>query len=452
MITFQAARGSQPAPVIVGPAPGSQAANGAPAHQPDSVILDDGRAAAMARCKKAIGRLTGGIGLVGLGVTGAFAGASFGSVVLGAAVGGALGLTLGVIGGRWLAGKLHGKDPALQPLTNWQEPARTSPQEAARMRAGIRDLQTKIHAAGKVDDISRGFHMKQDWGGKVHVEFRPDMPEELRKEILQNVAGTTVDTALRFSNGQGCPLKDLRPDVRGAAIKMNIGGQEADMLFTNHVTFARNAEQFMRFAEISAIMQTKGPASALGAIASKIWHRQFKFGETLRIMKDIVRDTTKRTQHLAAETYWTQAMHVGNWTGRFVLIPESGADARFPRKGAPENYLRDGVEQDLEKGPIRMKLAFEAFTKAEAANDASQHGTHVTYDVGTLIIDQRARNSAERQFEEHTVSNMQFNPTHGFRLTSPINESNRGEIYHESAEYRGAHDWNDADVRQFFGR
>ena len=406
---------------------------------------------AQVRCQRSIGALSGGVAAVGLGALGASLGSAVGHTALGAAVGGAVGAVLGYRGGYAVGGKLHQSSQA-EPLRQWQDPEPTSPEKAQEFREAVTDLQHKLLDAGKVSQIERGFHQKQNWGGKAHMEFSSDLPEFLRAGSLAQVAGQSVDTAVRFSNGQGCPFQDGKPDVRGMAIKMNIEGKPADLLATNHITFAHDADQFMKFAAVSTVMQTKGPLAALRELGRRVKQKGYRVFESVRIFSNIVSDTLPRTQHIATESYWTQAMHVGNLTGRFVFTPGSGADSRTPRWGADKNYLRKEMEQDLEKGPVKMHVAFEAFTEDSPARDAHEHGEHVTYPVGDLVFDTRPSQSPERQKEEETVARMAFNPGNGFTLAGPMNESNRGEIYRQSAHNRGALEWDAPEVQTFFAR
>lgn len=332
---------------------------------------------------------------------------------------------------------------------SWHDPAPTSAEQREAFVEQVRHLQNHLVEAGKVSEISRGFHQKQNWGGKATISFDAKMPEGLRKEAFANVAGHQFIGAVRFSNGQGCPHKDSKGDVRGMAIKMNIGGQEVDLLATNHVTFARDAAQFMRFADIAETMQADGNFAALHELVSKIGGGEFSGREAARIAGRLAHDVSKHTQHVAAETYWTQAVKVGDMVGRFAFIPESGADAKrgwFPH----ENYLRDGMEHDLSQHDVRMKIVFEAFTDDVVATDASVHGDHVTFPVGEVVFAKRGADTPERKAEEDLVSKMAFNPSHGVRMAGTMNESNRAAIYAESARNRGAFDWNAPEVQAFF--
>lgn len=422
-----------------------QAEAGAPAPA-DSFFPGTPEPSAAVKCRQAISRLGAGVGAGALGATGLALGLSAGCPLLGAAAGVALGALAGKNLGARFAERIHPQSTI--PLTEWQDPAATTPEKAAELKAGITDLQNVLHNAGKTVGLDRGFHQKQTWGGKGHMQFDPDMPEALRAGLLQNVAGESVPTAIRFSNGQGCPLSDARPDVRGMAIKMDIDGQPADLLATNHITFAHDAEQFMKFAKISGVMQTKGPLAALGELGKRVLQGEFHAGEALRIAGNIGKDTLPHNAHVAQESYWTQAVHVGDLVGRFVFTPESGAASEANRKDP--DFLRHTLEHDLEAGDVRMRVAFEAFTEDSPARSAHAHGEHVTMPVGHLVLDQRAADSEQRRSEEAAVSHMAFNPSNGFKMAGPFNESNRTEIYKQSAANRGALNWEAPEVQKFF--
>ncbi|MHB2021325.1 MAG: catalase family protein, partial [Candidatus Xenobia bacterium] len=335
--------------------------------------------------------------------------------------------------------------PAPDPLlTTWQNPAPTSPEDREKMLEGITNLQNQLHAAGKVSSLDRGFHQKQNWGGKARVVFNDDLPKFLRWDALKNVAGHEFVSAVRFSNGQGCPYMDSTPDVRGMALKMNIGGQEVDLLATNSITFARDARQFMKFAEIAGTMQADGKIAAGEELASKIFHHEDNAKEAARMAFDLAEATARKVKHPAAESYWSQPMQVGPYVGRFVFTPESGANSKPPHFFPDHNYLRKNMETDLEHGPIKMKISFEAFTDDAAIKDAHIHGKHVTYPIGEVIIDKRPAQG--RDAEEKLVSEMAFNPEHGMKMAGTMNESNRGAIYEQSAHNRHALEWSDPQV------
>jgi hypothetical protein len=343
------------------------------------------------------------------------------------------------------------EDDAPKLVTGWKDPAPTSAAERQQFLDQVSDLQKKLVATGKVPEISRGFHQKQNWGGKATVTFDPNMPAALRKEAFAQVAGKSFTAAVRFSNGQGCPHIDSKPDVRGMAAKLNIGGKEVDLLATNHITFARDAAQFMRFAEVAGTMQTDGGLAAVHELVSKLHQGEYSARETARIAARLVADTHKKTQHIAKETYWTQAVKVGDLVGRFVFSPETGADSK--RGWFPDgDYLREGMEHDLEKHDLKMKISFEAFTNDEVANDASIHGDHVTFPVGEIVFAKRGADTPARKQEEELVSKMAFNPSNGVRMAGTMNESNRAEIYRQSAHNRHAVGWDAAEVAAFFGR
>ncbi|MBS2036863.1 hypothetical protein JST97_17865 [bacterium] len=419
-------------------------------HSPQPVSSDEYQPGPRERCKSAIGKLGAGIGLTGIGGLGYAMGAAIGHPLAGSLVGGALGTVIGTLVGHKLADKLHpaGKQPLKS--SQWTDPTPSTSESVAAMKAGISELQNTLLASGQISKLDRGFHQKQNWGGKAHIEFNADLAPELRSGLLANLAGQSVTSAVRFSNGQGCPFHDSKADARGMAVKMNVDGQQADLLATDHITFARNPVQFMKFAKVAALMQTKGPLSALGAVIRNTVHGDFKAAEALRIMATLIRDTSGGIEHPAAKTYWTQALHVGDLTGRFVFSPESGANTKPPRFGKDPNYLRKNMETDLSHGPVSMKIGFEAFTEDSASRDASQHGQHITLPVGRLVIEQRP--SQGREAEEQLVSRMQFNPANGFDMAGPLNESNRAEIYRQSATNRGALDWSAPEVQQFFAK
>ena len=150
---------------------------------------------ARVRCQKAIGKTASVIGAVGLGALGAAAGTLVACPILGGVVGGLLGARLGYKFGYAQAAKLHDSS-ADKPLTSWKDPAPTTPEQAAQFQSQITDLQHKLLDSGKITKLERGFHMKQNWGGKAHLDFDADMNPELRAGLLSDVAGKSVNAAV----------------------------------------------------------------------------------------------------------------------------------------------------------------------------------------------------------------------------------------------------------------
>ncbi|HEY3998654.1 MAG TPA: hypothetical protein VGO93_07295 [Candidatus Xenobia bacterium] len=340
-----------------------------------------------------------------------------------------------------------------KPITHWTPAADSTPAERAEFERGITELQNRLLDAGKVPHLDRGFHQKQTWGGKGHVVISDKLPQALRSDALKNAAGQEFTAAVRFSNGQGCPYMDALPDVRGMAVKMNINGQQVDLLATNSITFARDAAQFMRFAEVSGTKQAEGGLKAAADLSRKIAEEQYDGKEAARILANLTKATSKPIAHPAAETYWTQPVQVGNMVGRFVFTPASGANTHHGLIGelTDHDYLRHNMETDLENGPVKMHVGFEAFTDEAPIHDATVHGNHVTWNVGDIVLDPRSADGAARAREEHDVSMMAFNPSNGMKMAGTMNESNRGAIYQKSAENRGAWTWDNPEVQSFFG-
>jgi len=127
----------------------------------------------------------------------------------------------------------------------------------ARVRA-VQDRLAREHFAGA---RKRVFHTKMHGCLLGTLTLRPDRPPAVRRGIFAETA-SRYDVLARFSNGVGIEQHDLKPDVRGVALKI-FGVREAadttadarsvDWLMTNSTNpFGRDQEEFVEFMEANA--------------------------------------------------------------------------------------------------------------------------------------------------------------------------------------------------------
>src|SRR4051812_12662159 len=97
--------------------------------------------------------------------------------------------------------------------------------------------------------VDRAFHAKPLLAvDAAELHFRPDLPDSLTAGFGQ--ADARYPVVVRFSNAANRPGPDNEPDMRGIALRIKVSPEEQhDLLATNyHVSHARNAGQFVRFA------------------------------------------------------------------------------------------------------------------------------------------------------------------------------------------------------------
>jgi hypothetical protein len=130
----------------------------------------------------------------------------------------------------------------------------------ARVRA-VQERLAREHFSGA---RHRVFHAKMHACLLGTLTLRPDRPATVRRGIFADGARTRFNVLARFSNGVGTEEHDLKPDVRGLALKIFGVAEESstapadatrcvDWLMTNSTNpFGRDQEEFVEFMEANA--------------------------------------------------------------------------------------------------------------------------------------------------------------------------------------------------------
>jgi len=101
---------------------------------------------------------------------------------------------------------------------------------------------------------------------------------------------------VRLSNTSGSVQKDQKGDLRGLAVRTQVDPDtEIDLLATNGpVSFARDAEQFMEFANATAGSRLLMIPKLIGAVGIR---------ETICMLRTAVRETRRPVMSLAIDRY-----------------------------------------------------------------------------------------------------------------------------------------------------
>ncbi|MGW0804819.1 hypothetical protein [Nonomuraea sp. NPDC002799] len=159
-------------------------------------------------------------------------------------------------------------------------------------------VQLRISGAAGID---RTFHAKAILGvDNARLTFRPDLPDDLRTGFAQ--PGADYPVTVRLSNAGGVRRPDFVPDRRGAALRVQVGPDQAhDLLMVNHpVSRARNAREYVKFAQVMAGANT--PLRRKIALYVRL---PLEVGRsTAARMRRICRaETAREVNSLAVETY-----------------------------------------------------------------------------------------------------------------------------------------------------
>jgi catalase len=294
----------------------------------------------------------------------------------------------------------------------------------------------KTHLDGRID---RGQHQKQTLGafGTLRIfETIPTAlkhgpfakPDELGPSLCYRVA-------CRFSNGQPCSFSDQAADVRGVAIKFfTAQGIETDLLMTNEGgrSHARNAVQFMDFADILVAQIANGALGALEQASIELLSGKLGPVEAARIVAILAKETTLHSvESLTTERFWGSVVKLGPAAIKYSLQPEDATAQGTDGDRQGDDYLREDLLNRLKKGPLKWQLCAQFFVDEESTpvNDASVVWAGTPTPFGVLEIA-----SLPNADDEARINQMAFNPGNGFE---PLGITHaRKDVYAASAANR----------------
>ena len=266
----------------------------------------------------------------------------------------------------------------------------------------------------------------------AELAFADTLPSDL--QIGDFIAGARLPATVRLSNANGALRSDTVPDVRGAAVKLELpNGVEHDLLATSYpVSHARNATQFVEIAEIGA-----GPADHVAAAMLAA----FGPAETERIADNLKR-ATRPSDSLALESYWSRGAVLWGAAGpvRFRFSPLQ-AGPPVPVPADDPDRLRLEFAARLQQAPCRFALHVQRFVNEEltpiedgAVEWREQDAPWV--QVATLTIPEQDILGPDGQAAREHVDALAFNPWHAPTQFRPLGNLNRARraVYTASAQ------------------
>ncbi|WP_433226085.1 peroxidase family protein [Actinomadura formosensis] len=314
-----------------------------------------------------------------------------------------------------------------------------------KLARDIMRVQLKIRKRGGAAGIERAFHAKAILGiENARLTFRPDLPDDLRAGFAQ--PGADYPVIVRLSNAAGARQPDFTPDLRGAALRIQVGPDEAhDLLMTNYpVSHARNAREFVSFAQAMAGADTnlrKAVGLFVKLPAAVGW------STATRMRRNVTAGTRHKVRSLALETYWSRGAILWGEAGpvRFRLRPAAGAPAAPPPSQTDPDYLTHEISARLAGSDIVFELAVQRYvdparTPIEdgAADWADEDAPAVP--VATLTIPRQDLDTAEARTIAAGVDGIAFDPwntTDEFRPLGNMNRARKAAYEASSAHRRG---------------
>lgn len=317
----------------------------------------------------------------------------------------------------------------------------------ARTIVAVQDRTQRLSGASAA---LRAFHAKSILGvDNATLRFRHDLPAELHAGFAQS--GRVYPTAVRFSNANGAKHGDDEPDMRGVALRVTVSDTEVhDLLMTNYpVSYARNAEQFVAFAEA---LTGSGLGRILGLVKLAL---KFGPGETIRMVRNVQAGRQRMVESLVLETFWSRgAIRWGDRLAvRYLLRPGAGA-APLPHDGERgAGYLREDLGRRLRDGDVTFELFVQPFVdeKTTPIEDTAvewREADSAPLPVATLTIPAQDIERPEARATEATIDGSAFNPwrtTDEFRPLGNLNRA-RNLVYAASSEHRRANHTNPAPL------
>lgn len=298
----------------------------------------------------------------------------------------------------------------------------------------IRAIQERTAAkTGKSPD--RTLHAKIIVGlQNARLIVNADLPQDFAAGYFQ--PGAELPLAIRFSNASPFHLGDAGADMRGAALRVGIGGSGSgdyhDLLMTSYpVSHARNAWQFIEVAKIAT-----GPK----ALVLPRFLLKFGVSETLRIIRN-VKSGSKPIESLATQQFWSRAPLLWGEAGpvRYTLRPLAAPAGKLPDANDAD-YLATEFARRAAAGDVLYKLALQRYVDGDRTpieNGAAEwrEGDSPFIDVATVVIPAQDLHDAAAADDKRAVDGYAFNPWNCPAQFRPLGGLNRARkrVYFASA-------------------
>ncbi|MDT0449490.1 peroxidase family protein [Streptomyces hesseae] len=307
-------------------------------------------------------------------------------------------------------------------------------------------VQIKVRKRSGAADIARTFHAKAVLGVEnARLTFHDELPGDLRAGFAR--PGAEYPVIVRLSNASGARRPDFSPDLRGAALRVQTGPDEAhDLLMTSFpVSHARTAYEFVAFAKAMAGADSM-PRKAF-ALFVKL---PLTVGRptAARMRRNVHAGTRHKVRSLALETYWSRGAVLWGAAGpvRFLLRPAPDASpAPSPSRTDPD-HLRHELARRLGAADIIFELCVQRYVDSgrtpieDGAVEWKESDTPVI-PVATLTIPRQDVDAATARATASRIEQLAFNPwntTEDFRPLGNLNRA-RKAAYEASSALRLGH-------------
>ena len=334
----------------------------------------------------------------------------------------------------------------------------------ARVRV-VQERLAREHFSGV---RTRVFHAKMHACLLGTLTLRPDRPTAIRHGIFADAAKQRYNVLARFSNGVGIEQHDLKPDVRGVALKIFGVGESsgatlrcADWLMTNSTNpFGRDQEEFVEFMEANA-------GSPLDLAAYLAHHPP--------VFELLIKAAARVIPSLVTERYWSGHPYLlgADMAMKFNIAPAADVDTsagiaddraeagrlnslvqravndagavedrigRWFALHAPEasplhsDYLRRDLLHRLARAPVRFTLSVQLEKSPEATPIENTLIEWKEADSPSLPV---ADLELDRESLEIDNESLRFTPAHFIAAHRPLGNMARGRLFTYDASQDG---------------
>ncbi|NMG76239.1 catalase [Aromatoleum diolicum] len=348
----------------------------------------------------------------------------------------------------------------------------------------VLDAQKALAAEHSPGNPKRVFHAKSHACLAGSLRLLEDRPQITRQGIFGENAKAAYSVLARFSGGVGFDQHDLKPDVRGLALKIfgvaddttaadTQVARTVDFLMTNSTNpFGKDHDEFVQFMEASL-----ASAQFIGFL---IRHP--------KVARLLIKASFRSIPSLATEQYWSgHAYLLGpRQAMKFNVRPIADGPADFGDELRQENeilqsslgavgdklsdqlthwfeargerhskvnpdYLSLELRDRLRRGPIKFVFSVQLekdpqTTPIEDALVEWKESDSPSIPVAELVLD--------REIEPHVCEVARFTPGHCIPEHRPLGNMGRGRLFAYDASQRGRHAATEEEIEQtlFTGR
>lgn len=306
-------------------------------------------------------------------------------------------------------------------------------------------VQLKTKKRSGAGHVERTFHAKAILGvGNARLRFHPDLPEDLRAGFAQ--PGAEYPVIVRLSNASGTRQPDFASDLRGAALRIQVGPDRVhDLLMTSFpVSHARDAREFVAFAKAMAGADSM-PRKVFALLVTL--PMAVGWSAASRMRRNLTEGTRRKVRSLALETYWSRGAIMWGKGGpvRYRLRPAAGAPTAPSPSATDPDYLTHELAERLARSDAVFELCVQRYVdprRTPIENGAADWRDEdvPVISVATLTIPRQDLDTADVRAGALRVDQLAFDPwqtTEAFRPLGNLNRARKAAYETGSAHRRG---------------